>query len=521
MLRYPPSSLLLSLALAVPSITDARPPEVRDSNFELTLFAEHPDIVTPIGATFDRNGRLLVIESQTHFRPDNYVGPPADRIRVLEDTNADGRADRFTSFHEGLTHAMALATAPDGSIYVATRAKILRLADADNNGIADKDGERVIATLETTGSYPHNGLSGLAFDHDGGLWFGLGENLGAPYQLIAADGTTLSGGGEGGNVYRCHADGSGLRRVATGMWNPFGLCVDPVGRVFCVDNDPDATPYCRLLHIVPGGDYGYEFRYGRSGKHPLQAWEGELPGILPIVASTGEAPCAVLPFEGQLWSTSWGHNRIERFALNAEGASWKSTAETVIQGDPEFRPVDFAPAPDGSLFFTDWVNASYPVHQQGRVWRLARKKGTKDPTRDWPALTPGEIAAAKARATFDLSALETDDRFLWQAAVWGFVQHVIPSAKEWPNITDPRARLGVLAAAHWKTPDDPTGLLTFALADSDPNVQLAAARWVADEALIQHRPALEKIAATAAKETQLAKAARAALEHLDQTAVAP
>ena len=74
---------------------------------------------------------------------------------------------------------MAIAAAPDGSIYVATRAKILRLHDKDKDGIADEDSETKIAQLDTPGRYPHNGLCGLTFGGDGRLWFGLGENLGA------------------------------------------------------------------------------------------------------------------------------------------------------------------------------------------------------------------------------------------------------------------------------------------------------------------------------------------------------
>ena len=67
--------------------------------------------------------------------------------------------------------------------------------------------------------------------------------------------------------------------------------------LFAVDNDPDSRPPCRLLHIVEGGDYGYRFRNGRKGVHPFTAWNGELPGTLPMVAGTGEAPCGVLSYE--------------------------------------------------------------------------------------------------------------------------------------------------------------------------------------------------------------------------------
>ena len=46
--------------------------------------------------------------------------------------------------------------------------------------------------------------------------------------------------------------------------------------------------------MIQGGDYGYEYRYGRTGLHPLVTWTGDMPGTLPMIAGTGEAPCAVI-----------------------------------------------------------------------------------------------------------------------------------------------------------------------------------------------------------------------------------
>ena len=66
------------------------PPQVRDQRLKLELFAEQPDIVTPIGAVFDHQGRLLVIESHTHQRGGGYKGPEKDRIRIVEDTDGAG-----------------------------------------------------------------------------------------------------------------------------------------------------------------------------------------------------------------------------------------------------------------------------------------------------------------------------------------------------------------------------------------------------------------------------------------------
>jgi putative membrane-bound dehydrogenase-like protein len=135
--------------------------------------------------------------------------------------------------------------------------------------------------------------------------------------------------------------------VATGFWNPFHICFDAFGRLFAVDNDPDSRPPCRLLHIVEGGDYGFRFRHGRKGVHPFTAWNGELPGTLPMVAGTGEAPCGILAYEsdnlpeeyrGDLLVTSWGDHRIERYRLEPRGASFSAQMTPVVRGDRELSP---------------------------------------------------------------------------------------------------------------------------------------------------------------------------------------
>jgi putative membrane-bound dehydrogenase-like protein len=360
------------------------PPRAHDPRLRVELFAAAPDIVQPIGVAFDDRGRLLVIESHTHFRPPNYQGPKHDRVRVLEDTDGDGKADRFTTFFEGTRFTMDIAAHPDGSVYLATRNEILRLRDTDGDGRAD-DKQRIVF-LDTKGDYPHNGLSGLAFDSRGDLYFGLGENLGAAYRLSGTDGTVLVGGGEGGGVFHCTKEGRQLRRLATGFWNPFGVCRDIFGRVFAVDNDPDAMPPCRLVHVVEGGDYGFQFRYGRSGRHPFQAWDGQLPGTLPMVCGTGEAPCEVLSYEsdglpreyrGDLLVTSWADHRVERYQLHERGASFGAERKPFVQGGENFRPVGLAVAPDGSLYVSDWVRSDYNLHGKGAVWHIRQSKAVR------------------------------------------------------------------------------------------------------------------------------------------------
>lgn len=361
-------------------------PRVLDPRLEVKLIADDPAIVHPVAITFDKKGRLLVVESHSHFRPAGYQGPPHDRIRLLEEPASEGKPARFSTFFEGTKSTMDIATHPDGSIYVATRNEILRLRDTKGTGTADEKTRLIF--LETKGDYPHNGLSGLAFDKEGNLIFGLGENLGASYKIIGSDGITLSGGGEGGNIYRCNADGSKLRQFATGFWNPFGIHMDRHGRIIAVDNDPDAAPPCRMLHVVEGGDYGYQFRYGRSGRHPFQSWDGQLPGTLPMICGTGEAPCEVFRYEsnglpaeyfGKHFVTSWADHRLEMYQLEPRGISYGAKQKILVQGGKDFRPCGMAIAPDGSIYLSDWVLPDYNLHGKGAIWQVRAKEPFEKP----------------------------------------------------------------------------------------------------------------------------------------------
>ncbi len=367
---------LLCLAITTSLRAD---PKSLDPRLEISLFAESPDIRHPVTCVFDHQGRLLVVESHTHFPPPGYEGQAHDRILAFRDSNGDGKANERTVFFEGTTHTMDVAVHYDGSVYIAMRNEILRLTDTNNDGKADR--KQRIVFLETEGRYPHNGLCGLQFDLAGNLYFGMGENLGFPYTLIGSDGVKISDEAEGGNVFRCNYDGSKLKRVATGFWNPFGICRDVYGRMIVTDNDPTANG-CRLLHVVEGGNYGYQYRYGRSGQHPFISWNGRLPGTLGMIAATGEAPCEIVQYEsvglpndyrGKSLAASWGNHRIEQFDLQPRGSSFSSKAKTIVQGDTDFRPVGIATAPDGSLLITDWVLKDYKLHGAGRIWRLHAK----------------------------------------------------------------------------------------------------------------------------------------------------
>jgi putative membrane-bound dehydrogenase-like protein len=462
------------------------PPKSLDPRLKIELFAEHPQIVTPTGLDVDVRGRVFAIENNTHFPPEGYKGHPTDRILVMSDSDGDGKADKITVFADGLKFSMSVVVRPiwfpvpaaentpqpKQSVYIATRQEIFLFHDDDGDDVADR--KESIVKLETKGNYPHNGLAGFAIDALGWMYFGFGENLGADYKIIGSDGTTLGGGGEGGNIYRCRLDGSKLSQIATGFWNPHANAFDAFGRLFSVDNDPDSRPPCRLLHVIPGGDYGYRFRNGRKGLHPFTSWDGEIPGTLPMVAGTGEAPSGILAYEsdglpseylGNLLVTSWGDHRIDRFRLQSKGTSFTSLAEPVVTGGENFRPVGLATAPDGSLFCTDWVLRDYKLHGHGRIWRIAPAEKRTSPVIDLAGL---RTAAPDELVKF----LSSDRRDVRRMAAQILGKQ--PDAKSViPRITGEESKARAELEALWAVQEIPGSdpSVSFAIFDADDPVE--------------------------------------------------
>src|SRR5205085_5906899 len=63
-------------------------------DFHVELFAAEPEVMSPVEMTFDENGKIYVAE-MFDYPDDPPAGKPArSRIRLLEDTNADGKIDK-------------------------------------------------------------------------------------------------------------------------------------------------------------------------------------------------------------------------------------------------------------------------------------------------------------------------------------------------------------------------------------------------------------------------------------------
>ncbi|MEM8953424.1 MAG: PVC-type heme-binding CxxCH protein [Verrucomicrobiota bacterium] len=476
----------LSLATLFSNILPASPQSSlspSDPNVKITLFAENPSVVTPTGVDVDPSGRVFVAENNTHQQPDQYPGHPTDQILILEDTNGDGLADKRQVFNDDLTLTTDLIFDENGNLYVSTRSQIYRFDNAANLDVSKSRGT-LIVDMVTENDYPHNGLSGLAFGPDGKLYFGLGENHGADY---AFTGTKIAGADEGGATFRCNADGSDLEQLSTGHWNPFGTTFDLNGNFFATENDPGSSPPNRLLHIIPGADFGFEFRYGRSGLHPLVCWFGEHPGTLGMVTGTGEAACGIVPFgPNKLLVASWADHRVDLFELTPKGASFDAQRTAFITGPNDFRPVHMAYSPDRkSLYLTDWVSASYPVHGQGRVWKI----DFPDPI-DLSPKPPLQAPLLSFEEQF--TNLASEDPYIAAAAIDALKDQPEKLLKiKVESLPSPQALARFAVALKKSKHPRARRTIPSLLESNDPDVRFVAIKWIADETLVDYYKLLE------------------------------
>ena len=109
--------------------------------FTVELVAAEPDIVNPVAMTFDERGRIWITESLEYPRKSPGVGK--DRVKILEDTNGDGRIDKTTIFADGLNIPSGIAVG-HGGVWVANAPDLLFFEDTDGDDIADR--KRVVVT---------------------------------------------------------------------------------------------------------------------------------------------------------------------------------------------------------------------------------------------------------------------------------------------------------------------------------------------------------------------------------------
>ncbi|MBE9583149.1 ThuA domain-containing protein [Mucilaginibacter sp. JRF] len=191
-------------------------------DFKIELFAAEPDIINPIAMAWDERGRLWVIETidyPNEIRTDDGTG--VDRIKICEDTDGDGKADKFTIFADKLNIPTSIVFA-NGGVIVAQAPDFIFLKDTNGDDKADVR-EKIITGWGKSDT--HAGPSNLKYGFDNKIWGVLGYS-----GFSGAIGGKQMKFGQG--VYNFTADGKQLEFLGATSNNTWGLGFSEENDVF-------------------------------------------------------------------------------------------------------------------------------------------------------------------------------------------------------------------------------------------------------------------------------------------------
>ena len=325
------------------------------ADLKLVLFAAEPDIMKPIAFAWDARGRLWVAETRDYphgVMEDQQKGN--DSIKICEDTDGDGKADKFTVFADKLNIPTSLVFA-NGGVIVAQSPNFVFLKDTDGDDKADV--RQVIITgwgIRDT----HAQASSLSYGYDNWLRGAVGYS-----------GFTGEVGGEKKNFamgsYRFTADGAQLEFLHQFSNNTWGYGANAAGDSFggtannapiffggipatawakgsrgmsakkinVVDKAHTITPNFRQVDVMGGwtAAAGATFIYSPHLPERLQGKAMVCEPTMKLIGLMDVQPAGA------------GYVAKDGYSLVASSDEWMS---------PVFAEV----GPDGAIWFADWQN---------------------------------------------------------------------------------------------------------------------------------------------------------------------
>lgn len=374
-------------------------PEEQMASFTLhddlraNLFASEKDgIVNPVQMRWDERGRLWVICLPTY--PQVLPGAkPNDYILVCEDTDQDGRADKFHRFAEGLHMPMGLELGDDG-LYVGHGTELIHLRDTNGDGRADR--KRIVLSGFGTGD-SHQLINSLTWGPNGRLWFTQGHHVYSRVETPWGIERHLKAGVWRFHPHRLKADNFFERSTAGA--NCWGVAFNEWGQVLHNTGDAYAAFY-----TVPGMI---------RTDHPRRTISlfTDSKNMCIEIIGTKHLPDEL---QGAVAFAGYYNNSVPVYRTEDDGSGYKTPRlpELITSTRREFRPVDIRVGPDGGLYLCDWYNeivghyqASYrdPRRDQrhGRIWRITSKSR--------PLVKQPDLASMNASQL--LEQLRSDERW--------------------------------------------------------------------------------------------------------------
>ncbi len=443
-------------------------------DFEIQFITGQDKTGSLIALTFDEFGRILasreggpllcIVDSNDNGVPDD-VRTCCDQVQSCQGILAlNGRV-------------FVIGDGPDG-------VALYRLEDTNRDGTY----EQVDPILEFEGTLGEQGPHGLVLGPDGLIYVAIGNHTKAkqPYDansphrnfyegdLVARYEDPLGHDAgikvPGGGVIRLDAEGQQVELVAGGLRNAYDLAFNHEGELFMHDSDMESDAGTtwerptRLLHILPGGEYGWRSGWSRWPEY----WLDNLPAVLetgrgsPAGCTFYDHTAYPAKYQHTFFSCDWAEGKIVSIRLQREGAGYSAVSETFLEGRP-LNVTDIEVGPEGSLYFTTGGRGT-----QGNLYRVVYKKAPPAEPNTLPGIVPA-VRQPQSQSAWARQFISTRRRDLggqWDFEIRAFVKD---------RSQDAAARAKAVTAMHLVGPPPTDAELAYLAEDPSPLIRAKAA----------------------------------------------
>ena len=335
--------------------------------FHVELFVSEPELQgKPICMNWDERGRLWVCETVDYPNEMQKKGEGRDRIRICEDTDGDGKADKFTVFADKLSIPTSLVFCR-GGIIVHQAPDTLFLKDEDGDDKCDT--RQVLFTGWSTGD-THAGPSNLRYGLDN--WYygqvgyaGFNGTIAGQRQEFRQGFYRFKVGADKDSKQPLVTEFEFLRSTNNNSWG-VGMTEDGILLGSTANGNPSVyMPIAnRYYERVRGWSSSVLGSIAESDRfYPITDKIREVDHHGSFTAAAGHAVYTARTYPREYWNSTafvtdpTGH-LAATFRLTRNGADFSSkNSWNLLASDDEWTaPIMAEVGPDGHVWVIDWYN---------------------------------------------------------------------------------------------------------------------------------------------------------------------
>ncbi|MCH2183322.1 MAG: c-type cytochrome [Mariniblastus sp.] len=393
-----------------------------DPKFRVELVAAEPLVQDPVAFDWGPDGRLWVVEMADYPLGLDDRGKPGGRVRVLEDTDGDGKYDQSTLFADNLPFPTDVMVWRDG-VLVTAAPDVLFLADHDGDGRSDHREAWFSGFNE--GNQQHR-VNGLRWGLDNRVYLANGDSGGRIQSVKTGETIDING-----RDLRIEPDG-GAMQALTGQ-TQHGRCRDDWGNWWGANNSIPMIQFVLDDHylarnpFVPPPDPRFFFRQGDWGLFPISRVVSHYSGYQSPPAGQASqftSACGTIVYRdsllgdelaGNLFVSEPVHNLVHRRVVEQNGLlrrpvkpADEAGREFLRSRDSWFRPTSLRTGPEGALWIADmyrlviehpeWIDDTVEEtldlrngHTMGRIYRVLPAEGPVRSPVDLTDKTPQQL----------------------------------------------------------------------------------------------------------------------------------